>query len=68
LEDELLPFTVKLLGDRGLVFASDFPHFTRADHIAEGVKRFQERGDLSDETKRRILGENARSLYKIDRK
>jgi predicted TIM-barrel fold metal-dependent hydrolase len=68
LEDELLPFTAKLLGDRGLVFASDFPHFTRADHIAESLKRFQERGDLSDETKRRILGENARRLYKIAHK
>ena len=65
LEDELLPFTVQLLGDRGLVFASDFPHFTRADSIAESVKRFQARRDLSDETKRRILGENARRLYKI---
>jgi predicted TIM-barrel fold metal-dependent hydrolase len=47
------------------VFASDFPHFTRADHIAEGIKRFQERRDLSDETKSLILGDNARRLYKI---
>jgi predicted TIM-barrel fold metal-dependent hydrolase len=66
LEDDLLPFTAQLLGDRTLVFASDFPHFTRADHIAESVKRFQERRDLTDETKRRILGENARRLYKIN--
>jgi predicted TIM-barrel fold metal-dependent hydrolase len=65
LEDELLPFTVQVLGDKALVFASDFPHFTRADHIVEGVKRFQERPDLSDETKQRILGDNARRLYKI---
>jgi uncharacterized protein len=65
LEDELLPFTVQVLGDKALVFASDFPHFTRADHIAEGVKRFQERPDLSDEAKQRILGDNARRLYKI---
>jgi predicted TIM-barrel fold metal-dependent hydrolase len=67
LEDELLPYTVQLLGDKVLVFASDFPHFTRADHIAESVRRFQERADLSDETKKRILGENARRLYKIAR-
>ena len=66
LEDDLLPFTAQLLGDRTLVFASDFPHFTRADHIAESVKRFQERRDLTDETKRRILGENVRRLYKIN--
>jgi len=29
------------------------------------VKRFQERPDLSDVTKQRILGDNARRLYKI---
>ncbi len=67
LEDELLPYTAQLLGDRALVFASDFPHFTRADHISKGIRRFQERRDLSDDTKRRILGENARRLYKISR-
>jgi predicted TIM-barrel fold metal-dependent hydrolase len=65
LEDELLPYTVELLGDRAFVFSSDFPHFTRPDQIARGVKRFQERSDLSDETKHRILGNNARRLYKI---
>lgn len=67
LEDELLPYTVQVLGDETLVFASDFPHFTRPDHISRAIKRFQERKDLSDETKRRVLGENARRLYKIGR-
>jgi predicted TIM-barrel fold metal-dependent hydrolase len=66
LDDELLPYIVQVLGDNVLVFASDFPHFTRPDHISRAIKRFQERRDLSDETKRRILGENARRLYKIN--
>jgi uncharacterized protein len=66
LEDELLPYTVELIGDRAFVFASDFPHFTRPDQIARAVKHFQERPDLSDETKHRILGDNARRLYKIN--
>jgi len=65
LDDELLPYIVQVLGDKTLVFASDFPHFTRPDQISQAIKHFQERPDLSDETKRRILGENARSLYKI---
>jgi hypothetical protein len=65
LEDELLPYTVELLGARAFVFASDFPHFTRADHISKGIKLFQQRRDLSDETKALILGHNARRLYKI---
>jgi uncharacterized protein len=66
LEDELLPYTVEVLGDGALVFASDFPHFTRPDQISQAIKRFQERPDLSDATKKRILGENARRLYKIN--
>jgi predicted TIM-barrel fold metal-dependent hydrolase len=66
LEDELLPYTLQLLGDQAFVFASDFPHFTRADQISKGIKHFRERRDLSDAAKRRILGDNARCLYKID--
>jgi predicted TIM-barrel fold metal-dependent hydrolase len=66
LDDELLPYTIQVLGDNTLVFASDFPHFTRPNHISQAIRHFQERAGLSDETKRRILGENARRLYKIN--
>ena len=31
LDDELLPHTVEVLGNRVLAFASDFPHFTRLE-------------------------------------
>ncbi len=65
LEDELLPYSVKELGDRVLVFATDYPHFTKTEKIAQNIQRFRERTDLSEETKNRILGENARRLYKI---
>ena len=65
LSDEMLPYAVKELGDQALVFASDFPHFTSPQGIAKHIQEFQERPDLSEETKRRILGENAKRLYKI---
>ncbi len=64
LDDELLPTYVDKLGDRGLAFASDFPHFTSPEHTAAGIKNFRERSDLSDETKARILGENIRGFCK----
>lgn len=64
LDDELLPIFVEKLGNRGLTFASDFPHFTSPEHTAAGIKSFQERSDLSDETKARILGENIRGFCK----
>ncbi len=65
LSDEMLPYIVKELGDQALVFASDYPHFTSPEGIAKHIRESQERPDLSEETKRRILGENARRLYKI---
>jgi uncharacterized protein len=65
LGDAMLPYIVKELGDQALVFASDYPHFTSPGGIARHVREFLERGDLSDETKRRILGDNAKRLYKI---
>ena len=65
LDDELLPHTVQILGDQGLTFASDFPHFSSPQRIFSGLKQFQERSDLSDETKARILGENVHRLCKV---
>jgi uncharacterized protein len=66
LEDVYLPYVVKELGDRVLVYSSDFPHFTQTSALSEGVEVFRKRPDLSEETKKRILGENARNLYRLD--
>ena len=66
LDDELLPHTVKVIGDRSVMFASDFPHFARVEHIAKSLENFQARDDLSDEIKGRILFENARRAYGLD--
>ncbi len=65
LDDELLPHIVQILGDQGLVYASDFPHFSSPERSSSGIKQFQERSDLSDETKARILGENVHRLCKV---
>jgi hypothetical protein len=54
------------LGDRVLVYSSDFPHFTQTSALSEGFEVFGKRPDLSEETKNRILGENARNLYRLD--
>lgn len=45
-----------------LIFGSDYPH---GDRIPGTVRAFQERRDLPDGLKRKILGENARRLYRL---
>ena len=64
LEEDILPFAVQQLGDHVLLYASDYPHLARGKVLGV-LKRFQERPDLSDEAKARILGDNARRLYKL---
>jgi predicted TIM-barrel fold metal-dependent hydrolase len=64
--DELmLPYAVSELGDRTLLYACDFPHL-RPKRVFHDLDEFRERTDLPEESKQRILGENARRLYKID--
>jgi predicted TIM-barrel fold metal-dependent hydrolase len=52
--------TVRSLGEERVLFASDYPHW---DAIFPGAPRaLRDRGDLTAEAKRKILGENAAKL------
>jgi len=62
--EEILPYAVQVLGDRTLLYASDYPHIAPSK-IQHHLEEFQARTDLSEESKQRILGDNARQLYKI---
>jgi predicted TIM-barrel fold metal-dependent hydrolase len=60
-DEWLLPQAMKLVGERQIVYASDFPHW---DHSYPGsVGEIGERGDLTDGQKRKILADNALRLY-----
>ncbi len=48
------------VGEDRLVISSDFPH---ADHAPGGLKRFADRGDLSDSLKRKTLWDNTMRFY-----
>jgi predicted TIM-barrel fold metal-dependent hydrolase len=62
-EEKLLPFVIQAIGDDNLCFSTDYPH---PDHDFAGiVAGVQERGDLTTESKRKILGENAARLFGI---
>ncbi len=59
--EPMLSDVVEALGDRQLIYASDYPHFDCK--FPDSVRLVVENNALSDETKGRILGENARRFY-----
>lgn len=62
--DEMtIPYVVDLVGGDRLLYASDYSHWDCM--CPESVKRVLGRGDISDEVKQKILGENAARLFKI---
>ncbi len=64
--DELiLPYAIGELGDNNLMYACDFPHL-RPKRVFHDLDEFRERTDISEEAKTKILGPNARRLYKIN--
>jgi predicted TIM-barrel fold metal-dependent hydrolase len=59
--ERTLPGVVSLIGDDNIVFASDYPH---PDALADGiVDAIAKREGLSDQTKRKILGDNAMRCF-----
>lgn len=60
-DEKSIAEAVRRLGDGVLFYASDFPHW---DHsFPHSLDEMIERKDLSEETRRKILFENARRLY-----
>ncbi len=59
----LLGPTVEALGDAGIFYASDWPHWD--NEFPENIEEFHKRRDLSDEMKRAILA-GARRLYGLN--
>ena len=62
-DEETLPMALELLGDTQVMYASDYPHWDAMTPWT--VKIIAERGDLTDDAKRKILGENAARFYGI---
>ncbi len=60
-EERYLPFVVRELGDDFLVYASDYPHWDC--EYPDSVTAISKRRGLSQGSKGRILGENAKRLY-----
>ncbi len=62
-DEKSLPEAARRLGDEIIFYASDVPHW---DHgYPENIREMAARDDLSVETRRKILSENARRLYEV---
>jgi len=61
-EDVLLPQVLDLVGDGQLMFASDMPHGDRERFAA---KMLQDRSDISEEAKTKILESNPARFYRL---
>ena len=64
LEERLLPVAVEQIGGSQLLYASDYPHIA-PEKVVEHFADFRQRGDIDEATKVLILGDNAKSLYKL---
>ena len=60
-EERYLPFAVRELGDNGIIYASDYPHWDC--EYPNSVTAISKRRGLSKESKENILGGNAKRLY-----
>jgi uncharacterized protein len=55
---------VRAIGAERVLFASDYPHWDAK--LSGSPQMIIERKDLDDEAKRKIMGENAARLLRLD--
>jgi predicted TIM-barrel fold metal-dependent hydrolase len=65
-EEHTLPYVLSMLRDDVILWASDFPHERERDEFGGDLPYFRAREDISDESKRRILYDNAVRYYGLD--
>jgi predicted TIM-barrel fold metal-dependent hydrolase len=60
-EEKTIPYVAQWVGEDHIIFASDYPHWDGG--WPHAVDTLLERDDLSDQLKRKILGDNALRYY-----
>jgi predicted TIM-barrel fold metal-dependent hydrolase len=60
--DDDLPYVLKYAGDDNLVIGTDYGHNDTATEI-EALRYLKTGGEVSGQTVKKILGENAQALY-----
>lgn len=60
--EQTLPQAIERIGEDLFLYASDYPH---EPDLAEAIKEFEERKDLSASAKRKILSDNGKRFYNM---
>ena len=60
-EEKMMPIAAQWIGEGQLLYASDYPHWD--SDWPNTVRTIRDRTDLSEELKRKVLGENALRFY-----
>jgi predicted TIM-barrel fold metal-dependent hydrolase len=63
-EEPILPGVIDVLGDDFIMFASDYPHWD--GEWPESTKHLRTRPDISEETRAKIGGLNAKKFYALN--
>lgn len=62
-DEETLPTVLDWVGDERVLYASDYPHWDA--RTPDTVRILAGRSDLSEEQKRKVLGENAARVFRV---
>jgi len=61
--EEMLPAAIERIGEDLFLYASDYPH---EPDLADAIREFETRQDLSDSAKRKILSDNGKRFYNME--
>lgn len=61
--EKMLPYAIERVGEDHFLYASDYPH---EPDLAEAIKAFEKRTDISDSAKKKILSDNGKRFYNME--
>jgi uncharacterized protein len=64
-DENILDVVVREMGEDFIMYPTDFPHERQAGEFATDIPEFWGRDDLSEQTKRKILSDNAKRFYSM---
>jgi len=64
-EETSLNYVAEIVGDQRIMFPSDYPHERVYGEFLKDIPELLARPELSDQTKQRILYDNAKEFYRI---
>jgi len=64
-EELTMPFALKVLGNRGFLYSSDFPHEVTLESCKHDIAELMESDELTEEDKSAMLYRNAERFYQL---